>query len=62
MTEIEKMFIDEGRKEQNKSASLRMLKKGFDYETIAEVQEVAIDQLKAWENEFFFHIIRDSNE
>lgn len=55
MTKVGKMLIDEGRMEgrleKTKEASLKMLRKGFDYETVAEVQEVSIEQLKAWEEE-----------
>lgn len=63
MTKVGKMLMDEGRMEGRKEgrkegrlektreASLKMLKKGFDYETVAEVQEVSIEQLKAWEEE-----------
>ncbi|MFT4107184.1 MAG: hypothetical protein QM657_15625 [Lacrimispora sp.] len=64
MTKIEEMIREEGRiqgREEGrmrvkKYFSLRMLKKGFDYEAIAEIQEVSIEQIKAWEDEAFNHI------
>lgn len=37
--------------ESKKISSLNMRKKGFDYETIAEINEVSVDQIKAWEEE-----------
>lgn len=37
--------------ESKKASSLNMRKKGFDFETIAEINEVSVDQVKAWVEE-----------
>lgn len=41
----------EGWQESKKAISLKMRKKGYDYQTIAELNDISVDQVKAWEEE-----------
>lgn len=41
----------EGKLEGKRISSLNMLKKGFDYKVISEINEVTVEQVKAWEME-----------
>ncbi len=43
--------MEAGREESKRESALNMLKKGFDYPVIAEINGVSEDQVKAWEQE-----------
>ena len=51
MTEVGKMLIDEGRQEIAKKTARNMLKRGDSLEEIAEVLELPVETIKAWEQE-----------
>ncbi len=55
MTQVGMMIFqdgwEKGKEDSNREASIKMLKKGFDYETIAEIQDISVEQVKAWEQE-----------
>ena len=51
MTQVGKMLIDEGRQEIAKKTARNMLKRGDSLEEIAEVLELPVETIKAWEQE-----------
>ena len=51
MTQVGKMLMDEARQETKKRTARNMLKRGDSLEEIAEVLELSIDTIKAWEEE-----------
>ena len=51
MTQVGKMLMDEARQETKKRKARNMLKRGDSLEEIAEVLELSIDTIKAWEEE-----------
>lgn len=57
MTQVGKMLIDEGMRkgdmERAKRTALKMLKRGDSLNDVADVLDLPIDTIKAWENETF---------
>lgn len=53
MTQVGKMLIDEGRQEEARKNARNMLKRGDSVEAVAEILEVPVETVKAWEKEFF---------
>ena len=53
MTQVGKMLMDDARQETKKRTAKNMLKRGDTLEDIAEVLEVSIETIKAWEKEFY---------
>ena len=51
MTQVGKMLMDEARQETKKKAARNMLKRGDSLEEIAEVLELSVETIKAWEQE-----------
>ena len=51
MTQVGKMLMDEARQETKKKTARNMLKRGGSLEAIAEVLELSVETIKAWEQE-----------
>lgn len=57
MTQVGKMLMDEGRREGRQEEARKnarnLLKRGDSAEDVAEVLELPVETVRAWEKEFF---------
>ena len=53
MTQVGKMLMDEGRQEEARKNARNLLKRGDSAEDVAEVLELPVETVRAWEKEFF---------